>query len=173
MSIFIEYNYLMELCDALMDGHITYGMGAKAPLDAQPADIRRIDCSGFTRYLIYQATDHEVKLVDGSDEQHAWCRKHKLASEDYMKSAASKDGKLRIAFIPRLYADGKLKKAGHVWLVHNGLTMESHGGVGPSRRPWNSSPLTSRVNGCYVLARLYSMTLGPITTSSSTSTSTH
>src|SRR5262245_61608512 len=129
----IHREYLLELCAALMDGHIEYSMGAKArPLTADPADIKVIDCSGFTRYLIYRATDGQVNMPDGSDEQNAWCKRRSLRSEKYMHVAGLKDGNLRIAFIPREYKDGKLARAGHVWLVMDGKTLESHGSRGPN-----------------------------------------
>jgi hypothetical protein len=160
----IQREYLLELCAALMDGHIKYGMGAKArSLNADPADIKAIDCSGFTRYLLYRATDGQVNMVDGSDEQNAWCKRRHLRSETYTHVAGLMDGHLRIAFIPRVYKDGKVARAGHVWLVMDGKTLESHGSKGPSRRIWNTPVLTARVKTCYVLAHLYSMTIGPIT----------
>jgi hypothetical protein len=158
----IDRGYLLELCAELMDGHIRYGMGAKAALGAEPGDIKAIDCSGFTRYLIHRVTDGQVTLVDGSDEQNAWCKRHHLRAEKYMQVAGLSDGQLRIAFIPRVYHDGKVAKAGHVWLVMDGETIESHGGKGPDRRAWNSPVLTARVKACYVLAHLYSLTVGPL-----------
>jgi hypothetical protein len=160
----IDRDYLLELCAALMDGHINYHMGAKAhPLDAEPADIKALDCSGFTRYLIHKVTDGQVTMVDGSDEQNAWCKHHKLRAEKYMHVAGLSDGLLRTAFMPRIYKDGKLAHAGHVWLVLNGKTLESHGHTGPDSRDWNTPVLTARVKTCYVLAHLYSITVGPIT----------
>lgn len=162
---FIDKGYLLELCGQLMDGHISYGMGAKAKsLDLEPSQIKSIDCSGFTRYLIYKASGGQIKMVDGSDEQRDWCKKHGLRSQKYSEVAGLSDGCLRIAFIPRTYKNGKsVPPYGHVWLVMDGQTIESRGGKGPSRRSWSSSALTGRVNKCYILANLYSMTMGPIT----------
>ena len=162
-NIYIESNYLQELCQQMMDGHVSYGYGSKVPLDAEPSQIKKIDCSGFSRWLIYQATDGLVTMVEGSDEQHAWCKKQKLTKQNYFQTAALSDGQLRIAFIPRVYGEGgKVAKAGHVWLVLDGQTIESHGGKGPSRRAWNHSSLTARVGACFVLAQLYSLTIGPV-----------
>lgn len=160
----IQREWILELCSYLMDGHIKYGMGAKAPsLTTDPKSIKVIDCSGFTRYLLHQATDGQVTMPEGSDEQNAWCKRRKLRSEKYMQVAGLKDGNLRIGFIPRDYKDGKVARAGHVWFVMDGRTMESHGSRGPNRRNWNNPRLTSRVKSCYVLAHLYSMTMGPLT----------
>jgi len=161
MAIFIEINHLSELCGQLLDGHIKYGYGSKAALSATPSEIKEIDCSGFTRYLIYHATDKRVTMVQGSDEQHAWCKKQKLEAQKYHEAASRKDGVLRIAFMPRLYdSNKKLKRAGHVWLIHHGMTIESRGHKGPSRRPWDTSILKKEVGGCYALAKLYQLTAG-------------
>ena len=144
-----------------MDGHIKYGMGKKAQLHVEPPAIKAIDCSGFTCYLMYKVSDGQIKMVDGSDEQNAWCKKQKLRAEPY-KQASVNDNLLRIAFIPRVYKDGKVTRAGHVWLILNGETMESHGkDKGPDRRPWDTQVLKSRVK-VYVFANLYSLTIGPV-----------
>jgi hypothetical protein len=42
---------------------------------------------------------------------------------------------------------------GHVWLVHNGFTFESHGGVGPNSRPFNTPILSHIVTDVYVLGK--------------------
>ena len=153
--IYIDKGYLLELCGQLMDGHVSYQMGGKVKLSAEPSDIKAIDCSGFTRYLINRVTDGQVTPVDGSDEQNAWCKKHKLLAQTYSHVAGLSDGCLRIAFMPRPH--------GHVWLVMDGMTIESHGGKGPHRRTWSTPILTRSVKTCYVLAHLYSMTAGPAT----------
>lgn len=159
----INREHLLELCADLMDGHIVYAMGAKArTLHAEPADIPALDCSGFTRYLIFQATDGQVHLPDGSDEQNTWCVRQHLRPDSYAHVAGLGDGTLRIAFIPREYKNGRLHRAGHVWLLVDGRTLESHGSKGPDRRDWNCSRLTGRVKTCYALAHLYSMTFGPV-----------
>ena len=159
----VHYEYLMEISTALMDGHIKYGMGKKAQLHAEPSEIKAIDCSGFTRYLMHKVSDGRIKMVDGSNEQNAWCKKKQLQAERYNQASVN-DNLLRIAFIPRVYKDGKVVRAGHVWLILNGETLESHGkDIGPDRRPWDTPVLKNRVKTCYVLARLYSMTMGPVT----------
>jgi hypothetical protein len=163
-TIHIERGYLLEIAGELMDGHVSYGLGSKAPsLHCKPSQITKIDCSGFVRYLIYQATDRRVIIHDGSVQQREWCEGHGLAKVDY-SSAAKNDGWLRIAFIsPRKAHKGSKAVPGHVWLVLNGRTLESHGKhIGPDRRPWDTPVLKQHVAACYKLAQMYELTIGPI-----------
>ena len=46
------------------------------------------------------------------------------------------DGKIRIVF---LRPQDTSSRIGHVALVHNGKTLESHGGVGPNSRAWTNT----------------------------------
>jgi hypothetical protein len=158
-SIWINAAVLLDLARQLMDGHIKYGFGSKARFQTKPEEIKAIDCSGFVRYLIYKATDGQVQMPDGSWNQDHWCKTSLLERADYA-TAASMDGWLRIAFIPVKKATagrpghpGHKGHAGHVWLVLNGLTLESHGGKGPDRRPWDTAVLKSQVSDCYKLAQ--------------------
>ena len=154
MSIFISQNHLVAVCAGLLDGHVHYGFGAKASsLDVDPAAIGHIDCSGFIRYVTYRATDRHIKLQDGSWNHHAWCKAQKLSEVAY-STAALVDGWLRIAFI-----EPSKTHSGHVWFVLNGLTLESHGGKGPDRRPWNCRILASEVGDCYLFAQTYMLTM--------------
>jgi hypothetical protein len=147
----IDSARLMSLCDQLMDGHIHYGFGAKAALGASPASIHAIDCSGFVRYLMYQATNGHLTMPDGSWIQQEWCDHRKLKAVTYSSTAAN-DPILRIAFLPPT-THHHHHHAGHVWLILGGQTIESHGGAGPSRRPWNTPILLNNVQHCYELAR--------------------
>lgn len=146
MLPFIDSMKLNGLCTKLMDGHIKYGFGSKAALTVAPESIKAIDCSGFVRYLLFHASSERIKMPDGSWIQNDWCKKQKFAEVDY-EDASCQDNLLRIAFLPP--AKGH---AGHVWLIHGGKTMESHGGVGPSRRSWNTPVLYKGVTDCYELA---------------------
>jgi len=148
-AIWIDPFRLLDLCNRLMDGHISYGFGIKANLHVQPEDIKSIDCSGFVRYLLYNATYSALKMPDGSWMQHDWCQKSLFEAVNYA-TADRCDGWLRIAFLPP-----KAGHAGHVWLVQNGATIESHGGKGPDRRPWDTTILKSQVTACYKLAQTY------------------
>lgn len=113
---------------------VTYGLGAKVPfLGAVPGkDFKKVDCSGFVREAIRLATDPRVPFPDGSVVQHEWVRAKGFRKSN-VEAAFKKDGALRIAFLrPQDVKSG----IGHVVLIHNALTMESHGGTGPNARPW-------------------------------------
>jgi hypothetical protein len=112
---------------------VTYGLGAKVPFHgAVPgADFRRVDCSGFVREALYCANSN-LKFPDGSVVQHEWVRVHGFAQTD-VASGKTSDNKVRIAFLrPQDTKSG----IGHVVLIYNGKTLESHGGVGPDSRLW-------------------------------------
>lgn len=124
---------------------VKYRLGAKAPsLDCDSTEINSIDCSGWVRYLIYRATHGKVTMPDGSWTQHEWCKRQGFKKCAYA-NAGLLDGRLRLAFI------NPTNVPGHVWIIHNGQTIESYGGRGPSRRCWNVRVLTRDVSDCYVL----------------------
>ena len=121
----------MEKCQA---ANVTYGLGSKAPsLSASPGkSFKRIDCSGFVRWAVYQASPVGARCVmpDGSVNQADWAD-----AQGFKKSTVDacllKDGRIRLA---------QWKNAGgvgHICLVLNGETLESHGAKGPDRRPWS------------------------------------
>jgi hypothetical protein len=147
MTINVDMDRLLEIARQMMDGHVKYGLGSKAPsLSCEPSAIKSIDCSGFVRYIIYKATSGAVHMPDGSWIQHDWCKLQKLPTADYKTEAMKLDNWLRIAFLPK-----HEKHPGHVWLVLNGKTLESHGHKGPDRRMWNT-PALKAVNAFYVLS---------------------
>lgn len=113
---------------------VGYGLGAKiSPHGAVPGtDFRAVDCSGFVRELIWRATAPHSNFKDGSVVQHEWVRSQGFQRAT-VQDGALRDGRVRIAFLP---PDKSPKKIGHVALVHNGMTLESHGGLGPDARPW-------------------------------------
>ncbi|HEY7770827.1 glycoside hydrolase family 108 protein [Longimicrobium sp.] len=113
---------------------VTYGLGDKVPFfNAVPGkDFRKVDCSGFVREAIRRATTPRAAFPDGSVVQHEWVRKGGFRKSNY-EAAFKADGAVRIAF---LRPQDSPKKIGHVVLVHNGRTYESHGGVGPDSRVW-------------------------------------
>jgi hypothetical protein len=131
---------------------VVYHMDGKAPegqLSAFPPKFSEIDCSGFARCILAYATNAApggpVVIPDGSYIQHQWFADHGFKATDY-SNAASQDGHLRIAFIQPTE-----NEAGHVWLIRNGKTLESHADVGPSARPWNTPVLINNVAACYVV----------------------
>jgi hypothetical protein len=129
---------------------VTYGLGKKVPfLHAVPGkNFTRVDCSGFVREAIRLATNPAAPFPDGSVVQHDWIHEHRF------EKATIADGKLnddvvRIAFLrPQDSAHG----IGHVALISRGMTLESHGGVGPDARRWDGSSWQAKAF-VYVLAR--------------------
>lgn len=113
---------------------VTYGLGKKVPFHgAKPGqDFQKVDCSGFVREAIWRATDPHVNFKDGSVVQHDWIRAQGFTKHTREQAMAS-DNLVRIVFLqPQDSPSG----IGHVALVHNGRTIESHGGTGPNSRPW-------------------------------------
>lgn len=113
---------------------VTYRLGAKInSRKAVPGrDFSAVDCSGFVREAILRSTASNITFPDGSVVQHDWIRAHNFKRQDQSSGAAT-DGRVRIAF---LRPQDSPKKIGHVSLIHNGWTLESHGGVGPDSRRW-------------------------------------
>ena len=65
----------------------------------------------------------------------------------YQSIGGNKDNYLRIAFCRASPAE----TIGHVWLLWNGFTMESSGGVGPHSRPFDTPVLERIISDFYVL----------------------
>lgn len=113
---------------------VRYGLGAKVPFHgATPGrHFRRVDCSGFVREAIWRATTPRLNFPDGSVVQHDWVRKQGF-TRGTPADGRLRDGAVRIAF---LRPQDSPSRIGHVVLVHNARTLESHGGVGPNSRDW-------------------------------------
>jgi hypothetical protein len=129
---------------------VTYGLGRKVPFHgAIPgSDFTRIDCSGFVREVIRLSTNPPVPFPDGSVVQHDWVRAHGFEKSTIAAGEAS-DGVVRIAF---LRPQDSPHHIGHVVLIADGRTLESHGGVGPDSRPWDGRDWQAKAF-VYVLAR--------------------
>ncbi|MDQ0471750.1 glycoside hydrolase family 25 protein [Labrys wisconsinensis] len=112
---------------------VRYKLGAKITPGQKPGvDFQSVDCSGFVRALVRLSTDLGNSFPDGSVVQHDWIRRQGFQQTDWNDGARS-DGVVRIAFLsPNATSSG----IGHVLIIHNGKTIESHGGVGPDSRPW-------------------------------------
>jgi hypothetical protein len=128
---------LRTLADQRRAG-VVYNLGAKIPLKPNLVpgkDYKSVDCSGEVRFLLWVASGGRVVLPDGSWIQHQAVKKagFKKSSVD---SAKLQDGVLRIAFLD---PNDSHSHIGHVVLVLNGETLESHGSHGPNRRAWNGT----------------------------------
>ena len=116
---------------------VTYGLGKKVnPHGALPGSgFRKVDCSGFVRETIWRATAPHFNFPDGSVVQHDWIKAKGFERID-RTDALLQDGKIRIAFLRRQDSPTNI---GHVALVHNARTLESHGSVGPNARNWTNT----------------------------------
>jgi hypothetical protein len=126
---------------------VHYGLGVKIPSDAsQPGDpsppgFVAVDCSGFVRAAIRRSTHPQLTAFpDGSVVQHDWVDAHGFAA-GAPDDGTLRDGRVRIAFLPPTASPDNI---GHVVLIYNGETLESHGGVGPDRRVWTTLPWRTR-----------------------------
>lgn len=151
-TVAVDLPYLLRLMALCVASGVRYLMGGKArDLDVVPLDVSRIDCSGFARWLLYHATRGSLLLPDGSCiEDHA------LALDSFKRSdpsnCALRDGHIRVCIHLADDKDG----TGHIWIVLNGVTYESHGGCGVSSRAWNvmlscGYRLDELATHCYVL----------------------
>lgn len=125
-----------------------YLWGGKVPDDADSSVVNEkgVDCSGLVRYLIARGTSQAVKVPHGSVNQHDWF-KQKGFKRSTVEAAKLKDGVVRVAVMSPEDGGG----IGHIALVLDGETMESHGGAGPDRRPWTGL-------GWQAKARIYVLT---------------
>ena len=116
---------------------VKYGLGAKvSPHGAAPGNgFTKVDCSGFIRETIWRATTPHFNFPDGSVVQHDFI-KDKGYERSTRADASLEDGKIRIVF---LRPQDSPSHIGHVALVHNAKTLESHGGVGPDSRQWTNT----------------------------------
>jgi hypothetical protein len=125
---------------------VDYELGAKAdPLSLQAGQFDSIDCSGFVRWAIYHATDHQLVIPDGSYNQHAWVQEQGFKPSVF-EDGFLKDGAIRIAFLNPQDGGG----VGHVMFINYGETCESHGGHGPDFRGWGSEEFMAKCH-LYVL----------------------
>ena len=116
---------------------VVYGAqpGSKVPFHgAVPGtDFTEVDCSGFVRELVFRATTPQFDFPDGSVVQREWVLQQGFAA-DTIAHAGTRDNAVRIAFLAPQDAPSRI---GHVVMIHNGMTLESHGGLGPDSLPWN------------------------------------
>lgn len=108
---------------------VGYKLGAKVQSGEEPGKgLRAVDCSGFVREVMRRATNLGPRFPDGSVIQHDWIRARGFAPASFLNADA--------VYIAFLSPNDSPSKIGHVVLIHDGKTLESHGGVGPDARPW-------------------------------------
>ena len=142
----VNLNLIQVLFDKTRN-RVKYFLGGKVALDTDSASIKRIDCSGFTRWILARASEQKLILPDGSQNQLSFARAHWRKLEQYsdVKFAGKDPSRLFIGFLsPK---PGKAWPR-HVWLLRsNGVnmrTLESHGSGGVNARPWD----TNALRGC-------------------------
>jgi cell wall-associated NlpC family hydrolase len=131
----IDTDLMIKVHDIVEVPGNQYKMGGKPDLFATADHVSdlAIDCSGYVRWLLHKATRGAVTIPDGSYIQHDY-----IEAQGYKHSSVEAgklhDGCVRVAFLaPR---DGR---AGHVAIIYQGETIESHGGTGPDRREWTGA----------------------------------
>lgn len=139
----VNVQRIEEWTDALMKRGVEYGFGSKARVLESPPQLFSgtkglcVDCSGFVRWLLWD----DIELPDGSVNQRDFLKANGFKPS---KQFDEVDGRVRIAFL----SPGQTPSGiGHVMVVLNGKTMESHGGRGVDRRIWGSKPWMSRCSG--------------------------
>jgi hypothetical protein len=127
---------------------VRYRFGAKFDSieDEHPIG-RSVDCSGYIRWLVYHGSNKALKLPDGSYVQHTFIQQQGFPIREYRAALLNETGAVYICF---LRPAGRL--AGHVWLLRNGRTMESHYGKGINSRSGTVLSLMGRKVYCYRLS---------------------
>ncbi len=137
-QIDVNLQILVSWFEDCREAHVKYGLGAKADFHGQPPEnIGAIDCSGAFRESVWVASpeNRRVEFTDGSVRQLAQVKSIGFKPST-VESGKLKDGILRVAFLRQ---QDSLSKIGHVAMIHNAMTLESHGKVGPNRRPWTGA----------------------------------
>ena len=132
---------MLHLCLAATIGKKRYGWGYKPKPGSDSHSWLRTDCSGYVRWMISRIAG--VTIPMGSIGQRAWFAANNFKVTSY-EHAGLDDGRLRVG----VWSPG-WRGAGHIWMVLNGRTIESYGGHGPGRNPWDI--YRRRVEACFVL----------------------
>lgn len=154
----IDQKRLLGLHDQLDPLKYSVGNGTgKAKYGEDPSKIKNLDCSGYVHYVLNKVTDGRIVIGKGPSWVNSggirnWAKTQNLTSVKYSENAGKNDNILRLAYLP------PSKSYGHIWLVLNGETLESHGSGGVNRRHWNNGNL-KRVTDCFEIAR--TTTFGP------------
>ncbi|MFL5386777.1 MAG: hypothetical protein ACJ8GN_30155 [Longimicrobiaceae bacterium] len=128
---------LEQLVEACRAAGVGYGVGKKVPEHgALPGvDFGEVDASGFVREAVWRATEPHQPFPDGAVVQREYVEA-KGFRVGMHADGLLRDGGVRIAFLRPEDAPGGI---GHVALVHDAKTYESHDGAGPDSRPWTDT----------------------------------
>jgi cell wall-associated NlpC family hydrolase len=126
---------------------VSYRLGAKFDdITAEHPIAHHVDCSGYIRWLVFHGSGGVLHLPDGSVNQHAFIQQQMFSARDYSKVLSNTSDAVYICFLRPTE-----RKAGHVWLLRNGQTMESRSGKGISTRRGVLLKLLFRPIYCYRL----------------------
>ncbi|MCK5813219.1 MAG: hypothetical protein KAH03_03130 [Cocleimonas sp.] len=172
-KITFDFYKMGKIINTLLNSNITYhrkgSEGKVRPITKAANTIKRLDCSGFVDYVIYQTSVGNKRLkAGGTSTQRGEISKGGYAISSYDRKGAGKmDGIVRIAFkkneytrMPVLNKPGKTKvertEIGHVWLIINGKTFDTTTkgtANGPTSFHW-SERISSCTGGCFILGPL-------------------
>jgi hypothetical protein len=122
-----------------------YKWGAKIePLTNHTPTGVAVDCSGFTRWAIYQASGGKVIIPDGSTGQREWCETMGFEKVPYSQAINDKTNAIYMCFAWKVRPGER-----HVWLVRLQRSWESWSKHGPGVR--SAKTLWHRLNcrACY------------------------
>jgi cell wall-associated NlpC family hydrolase len=126
---------------------VKYRFGAKFESISEPHPMGHcVDCSGYTRWLVLHGSNGELLLPDGSVNQHAFVLQKGFPIREYSKALLNRSDAVYICFFRPA-----ARLASHVWLLHNGRTMESRWGKGISSRGGSILGFMGRKVYCYRL----------------------
>ena len=147
----INIKQFVDLTVACEKVPVTYSLGAKADLHAKVGSFHHIDCSGFVRWAIFQATGGITDIGDGSYNQMQKLKGLGVEQCSYHDAVTQANPKKLFLAVMTPETGGGV---GHVWAFTacgapkgKSLTCESHGGKGVDRR----SPMCSIEGGEYTL----------------------
>lgn len=158
----IDQTRLLQIHDSL--DHINYSVGlkdngsakGKAAYGAEVSKITGLDCSGYVHYVLREASKNQINVPHGSWNINEWFEKSSCRKVDYKSQAEKRDHVLRLGY----FAKTGDMDYGHIWLVLNAETLESHGSKGVNRRSWNNSAIMKHVTHCYEVANTQVLTPG-------------
>lgn len=164
----IDFPEFIHHFEEAINKHVDYEMGGKAPNPgAEPISYTQIDCSGFMEDLNAAGTHGESLkqgMPDGSWNQDDWYTKIGFKRTNYANCQLN-DGILRVGI--HLPGGRGGDPTGHTWEVLStpppagvqkvALSIESYGGHGPGRRPWNHEWFQNHVDHVYCLASIVPM----------------